>query len=289
MELYLQDTDMMVGRPLHWPLPGGTSGRLITIGPCTRGARDPESVCNPANELIDYACDNTTQFINIIRQFSNITLLYFNCHSIDAGGNTVRDVGAGVPAGIRIGGANIYESDLSSFYNLRNDAMHDQYRIFAPHVSYESLGEEEQRRIWDLDATENIIQQNGHTIIQGEVVYRWLRQSFIPSIIMRSCSIGRNHSFCQGLANRARVFVFAPMLDQWSSAPTYGPWHLHGPVFFYRSHSYSIRFDILLHSYSWAFNTPQFSSRSPFQQRLGQQRIATGPGRGVGRCRGIIG
>ena len=285
MELYLQDTDMMPGRPLHWPLPGGGSRRLITIGPCTRGPRDPESVCRPANELIDYACDTTSQFINIISHFSNITLLYFNCHSINAQGSVVRDVGSGVPAGIRIGGARIYESDLSRFYRVRNDAMRAQDRSFAPHCSIESLSETEQQLIWMCDATENIIQTPGFTVINGEYLYRYLYRYFVPSIILRSCSIGRNHSFCQSLANRARVFVFAPMQDQWSSAPTYGPWHLHGPVYFYYSHWYSDRFEALLKSSPYV----QWSSLSPFQQRLGQQRIATGFGRGVGRCRGSIG
>ena len=81
MELYLEDTDMMAGN-LHWPLPRGSTGRLITIGPCTREPGDPQSVCNPANELIEYACDTPSQFVNIIGQFSNIELLWFNCHSI---------------------------------------------------------------------------------------------------------------------------------------------------------------------------------------------------------------
>ncbi len=280
MKLYLEDTDMMAGS-LHWPLPRGNTGRLITIGPCTRGPGDPQSVCNPANALIEYACDTPLQFVNIIRQFSSIELLWFNCHSIDAQGGTVRGVGAGTPAGIRIGGANIYESDLTYFRNISNRAINPAGRSFAPHVV---ISEVNQQAIIARHASQFREQVPGHTVIRGEEVHH-LQRYFIPSIILRSCSIGRNHSFCQTLANRANTFVFAPQVDQWGAAPTGGSWQLHNPVYFFRPTSlWSHHYELLLQSYP-----ESSSSLSPLQQRSEQQRIATGPGRGVGRCRGTIG
>lgn len=280
MKLYLEDTDMMAGG-LHWSLPRGSTGRLITIGPCTRGAGDPPSVCNPANELIEYACDTPLQFVNIIGQFSGIELLWFNCHSIDAQGGTVRGVGARGPAGIRIGGANIYESDLTYFRSISNQAMRPASRSFAPHVV---IGEAGRQAIIARHAAQYREQLPGPTVIRGEEVHH-LHRYFIPSIILRSCSIGRNHSFCQTLATRANTFVFAPQVDQWRAAPTGGPWRLHNPVYFFRPISlYHHYYEFLLQSYP-----ESSSSLSPFQRRLGQQRIATGFGRGVGRCRGTIG
>ena len=135
-----------------------------------------------------------------------------------------------------------------------------------------------------------------YAIIRGEEVHHLYRY-FIPSIILRSCSIGRNHSFCQELADKAATFVFAPQVDQWGAAPTGGSWRLHNPVFFYSpiwlwNHDYV---DLLKGLWRPDPNPPPWidtessSNLSPFQQRLGQQRIATGPGRGVGRYRGLIG
>jgi len=298
MALYLEDTDMMAGN-LHWPLPRGSTGRLITIGPCTRGPRDPQSVCRPANELIEYACDTPFQFVNIIGQFSNIELLWFNCHSIDARGGTARAVGAGTPAGIKIGGANIYEDDLTYFRNISNSAMHPGRRSFAPHVV---LSEANRRAI---AARRPQYREPGHgctdgewcpigpryATIRGEEVHH-LHRYFIPSIILRSCAIGRNHSFCQTLADRANTFVFAPQVEQHAAAPTGGSWQLHNPVYFFSPTSlYYHYYENLLNGW-WRphQNPPPWrASLSPFQQRSGQQRIATGPGRGVGRCRGQIG
>lgn len=271
---------MMAGG-LHWPLPSGSSGRLVTIGPCTRGAGDPPSVCNPANELIDYACDSPAQFINIIGQFSNIELLWFNCHSIDAQGEVVRNAQSGVPAGIGIGGARIYESDLSGFRYISNRAMRVESRSFAPHVV---IDEAARQRIIARHAAQFRQQLPDLTVIRGEEVYN-LQRYFIPSIIMRSCAIGRNRSFCQRLATAANAFVFAPQVAQWGAAPTRGPWRLHNPVNFFRP------IGLYHHYYEYLFRSyPESSSSlSPFQRRLGQQRIATGLGRGVGRHPGVIG
>lgn len=296
MELYLEDTDMMAGS-LHWSSPTGSTGRLITIGPCTRGPRDPESVCRPANRLIEYACDTPYQFVNIIGQFSNIELLWFNCHSIDAQGGTARGVGAGVPAGIKIGGARIYESDLTRFYMVRNDAMRAQDRSFAPHVVLSEADRQaitarqpQYRSYVCPDDGEWCPLGPSYATIRGAEVHHLLHY-FIPSIALRSCSMGRNYSFCQGLANRANTFVFAPQVDQCSAAPTGGSWRLHNPVNFFSPTSLWNHYYVDLLKGLWRpqQSPPRSASLSPFQRRSGQQRIATGYGRGVGRRRGIIG
>ena len=280
MELYLEDWDFLPygdSRLLHWELPRGVEeppssarrrrrrpgvtprrpGVLITIAPTT-----PEE---PA--MVERVCDNPQEVVNVIGEFSNLTLLFINCHSIDAQGRSDAGERSGV-CGILLGGARIYATHLPLFEGIRSSfSQHttDQLVAGLVHTGFTYLSApatSEAPVDWRITA-------------EG---FNQTHHFFVPRIVMRSCSIGQDPDFCQRLADAAGTYVFAPTIDQRYDQA--GPWELHGPIRVFIPSS-------LAHLYRQFFTLRR--DLSPGRQRLGQQLIATGIGRGVGRRRSPIG
>lgn len=278
MELYLEDWDFLPYRDrlLHWDLPSdveepSSSGRrrrrqpggvrrpgvMVTIAPTT-----PEQLA-----MVERVCDTPQEVVNVIAEFSNLTLLFINCHSIDAQGGSDA-AGRGRVCGIRLGGARIYAEDLPLFERIRAS--------FSQHTTDDLAA----GLVW-AGHTHRSIPGEAGTPVDWRITAEGFNQThhfFVPRIVMRSCSIGLDRDFCQRLADVAGTYVFAPAIDQRYDQA--GPWELHGQVCVFIPAS-------LTHLYPQFFTIRQ--DLSLFRQRRGQQLIATGVGRGAGRRRGPIG
>jgi hypothetical protein len=301
MELYLEDIDMMPGSRLHWDLPRDVEapssrgrphgvhrsvGVLITIGPSSHAD----------NDQIERVCDTPQQVVEVIRAFSNLTLIYINCHSIDAQGRSDARERLGV-CGIRLGGARIYERDLPLFGQIRSSfpllRMTEPLTLGIVHAAHAyvpaSSGTPTGRslvtfgmlnqRFWD--GAPSPAPMTSPAPVEFRITaegFNATSHSFVPRIVMRSCSIGQNQPFCQLLADTAETWVFAPTVDQWASQTEATPWRLHGPVRVF-----------MPACVAYLQDSASRRDLSPFRQRLGQQMIATGSGRGVGRRRGPTG
>lgn len=308
MELYLEDIDMVRG-PLHWNLPRGVEdpssreqphgahrriGELITIGPTS--VRDNEDVDRVVRDDVERFCDEPREVVDVIGEFSNLTALYINCHSIDARGRS-NAADRGTVAGIQLGGARIYTTSLSLFRNIRSSFIQlhrtepSTYELMlAPHTY--SIDSQRTREPVPFEFAVNLdypfyddtpapTQETSPAPAEYRITAAGFNQNshlFVPRIVMRSCSIGQNLQFCQTLADNANTWVFAPTVDQLASQTRATPWQLHGPV----------RVFIPV-SLAQLQTTSSRRDLSPFRQRRGQQMAATGSGRGVGRRQGVIG
>jgi hypothetical protein len=296
MELYLEDIDMMRGS-LHWDLPPDVEapssrarphgahrrvGELITIGPSSHADDDQ----------IEHVCDTPQQVVDVVGGFSNLTLLYINCHSIDDQ-NHSDPAERGAVSGIRLGGARIYDRGLPLFEQIRASfsQLHRteplEFGIVQAYVPASSGTPT--RRLATFGMQNPLFRDDdpapapstSPAPVELTITAEGSNENsdlFVPRIVMRSCAIGQNQQFCQDLADAAETWVFAPMIDQWSTQTAATPWRLHGPV------------RVFIPACLAHLQAP--TSRrdlSPFRQRLGQQMIATGGGRGVGRRPGAIG
>jgi hypothetical protein len=309
MELYLEDWDMMRGA-LHWDVPPGVEdpssrarphgahrpvGELITIAPST-----PEELAQ-----VERRCDTPEQVVDVIGEFSGLTLVFINCHSIDDQGRSDANE-RGTVSGILLGGARIYARHLPLFRRIRSSftlrwtepstlgLVHSAHAYVPASsgtptgrslVSFGPLSASSSSPI-DIDQpfrddAPSPAPATSPAPVEYTITAAGFNQNshlFVPRIVMRSCSIGQNRDFCQRLADAADTWVFAPTVDQWASQTRWTPWELHGPVRVFVPASMA--------------HLPVYGSRqdlSPFNRRLGQQRIATGSGRGIGRRRGPIG
>ena len=303
MELYLEDMEMMQG-DLHWDLPGDVEAPSSSA---RRRRRRPRGVTHRTgvlltighrpHALVEHVCTTPQQVVDVIRGFFNLTLLYINCHSIDDRG--VSNVSQrGTVSGIRLGGARIYARHLNLFTQLQSNFATSRTEplvaqlVYAGHayiparpassrppsVSCSSPLDIEPpwwhfnvRRLLceDAPSPERVTSPapvDTRITAQGFNVTHHL---FVPRIVMRSCSIGQNQSFCQQLANAAGTYVFAPTVAQWARQTRHRPWQLHGPV--------------------RVFVPPGLTHLRQTSALRRAQMIAMGSGRGVGRKPGPIG
>jgi hypothetical protein len=271
MELYIEDSEFRPGHPLHWdlpnglhppsssgpprrgprPMPPGRFGQLITIG------REAERDAPYAGE-IEAFCERPEEIIQVIQGFSDITALYINSHanpdrrSREAEGERRR--------GIQLGGTIIYAEHLRLFRAIRPNF--NRWMIFDRSIISRDL----------------FCHYNPEMPPGRRSIAQTLMPSITPRIVVCGCAIAQDHNFCQRLADEAETYVFGATIDQYAGQrSTMSPWTLHGPV--------------LVFIPSSNFGVPEWSTQnvSPFNRRLGQQRIATGSGRGLGRISRSIG
>lgn len=273
MELYIEDSGFRPGLPLHWALPSGLHppspsgprrrrarrmppgrfGQLITIG------RSSERTAPYADE-IEAFCDTPEQVIEVIQRFSNLTALYINSHA----GPDLRSREAEVAGrrGILLGGATIYAEHLPLFRNVRSSF--DRWRIF------------------DVAIVELMsVAQRDPAILPDRRVSLDQMSSIYPRIVLCGCAIAQDRNFCQRLADEAEAYVFGATINQYETRRAI-PWTLDGPILvFIPSNNFGLGTEIS--------GASSIQNLSPFIRRLGQQRMATGSGRGIGRRPGPIG
>lgn len=259
MELYIEHSEFTPGHPLHWDLPvrQGPHGRrhvgqLITIG------RSSERLApgQPAGDIEEF-CDAPEQVIEVIERFSNLTALYINSHA--GRDDRSRELERAGRRRLDLGGARIYAEHLPLFRRIRS--------CFVRNNPFSYTRPEEAELIYDPNRT-NIPPDR---YVLNDQIY-----SFQPRIVLCGCAIAQDREFCQGLANETGTYVFGATITQFANR-TPIPWTLDGPIL------------VFFPSNLFIPGESSIQDLSPFQQRLGQQRMATGSGRGVGRRWGPIG
>jgi len=281
MELYLEDSEFRPGHPLHWDLPSqlqspstsgpsrgrrrrmppGRFGQLITIG---RGRGESSERNAPYAGEIEAFCDSPQEIIGVIQRFSNITALYINSHATPDRRSRQAEVAG--RRGIQLGGTTIYEDHLPMFRGVRSCFERFWY-ITEP---------------WLVEAM--VLAQSPPAILPDRRISFDRIGSITPRIVLCGCAIAQDRSFCQRLANEAEVYVFGATIDQYSGQRqrVIPPWTMHGPILVFIPIS---NFGLG----AGASGTSAIHNLSPFNRRLGQQRMATGSGRSTGRRSGTIG